>query len=149
MHMCVCVCVTCGWCRRSDCIGVVGCKCMQVAKLTKAALDVCNVDLHIILEATGKKQRDSSVRRVRLRMTEEIHMSHWRLKEKRKQRKRSVHLRLEGSIEALMSFRESVRDLNSNELRSPPSARHWNKSWETVINRSPPWLIKLLKIRTD
>lgn len=30
-----------------------------------------------------------------------------------------------------MSFRESVRDLNSNEFRSPPSARHWN------TNRTP------------
>lgn len=35
-----------------------------------------------------------------------------------------VNLRLEGSIEALISFRESVKDLNSNEFRSPPSARH-------------------------
>lgn len=37
------------------------------------------------------------------------------------------NLRLEGSIDALMSFKESVKDLNSNEFRSPPSARHWNR----------------------
>lgn len=34
------------------------------------------------------------------------------------------YLRLELSIEFLMSFRESVNDLNSNEFRSPPSAKH-------------------------
>lgn len=31
------------------------------------------------------------------------------------------------SIEFLMSFNESVNDLNSKEFRSPPSARHWKK----------------------
>lgn len=34
------------------------------------------------------------------------------------------YLRLESSIELFMSFRESVNDLNSNEFRSPPSAKH-------------------------
>lgn len=42
------------------------------------------------------------------------------------------YLRLEGSIDALMSLRESVKDLNSNEFRSPPSARHCNK-WDKII----------------
>lgn len=34
------------------------------------------------------------------------------------------YLRLESSIELFMSFRESVSDLNSNEFKSPPSAKH-------------------------
>lgn len=37
----------------SDCIGVVGSKCMQIAQLTKTTLDVCHMNLNIILEATG------------------------------------------------------------------------------------------------
>lgn len=36
----------------SDCIGVVGSKCMQIAQLTKTTLDVCHMNLNIILEAT-------------------------------------------------------------------------------------------------
>lgn len=43
-----------------------------------------------------------------------------------------IYLRLEGSIDALMSLRESVSDLNSNEFRSPPSARHCNKSGNSI-----------------
>lgn len=42
----------------------------------------------------------------------------------RRVRRAGSYLRLELSIEFLMSFRESVKDLNSNEFRSPPSARH-------------------------
>lgn len=34
------------------------------------------------------------------------------------------YLILEASIVLLISFNESVSDLNSNEFRSPPSARH-------------------------
>lgn len=44
LYVCCCTC--------SDCVGVVGSECMQVAKLTQTALDVCHMDLHVILEAT-------------------------------------------------------------------------------------------------
>ena len=37
------------------------------------------------------------------------------------------YLRFDWSIDLLMSFRESFRDLNSNEFRSPPSAKHCNQ----------------------
>lgn len=40
------------WC--SDGVGVVGGERVQVAQLTKAALDVSHVDLHVILETAGK-----------------------------------------------------------------------------------------------
>lgn len=54
---CACTCVWCGWCRCSDCIGVVGRECVQIAQLTKAALDVCHVDLDVILKATRNTKR--------------------------------------------------------------------------------------------
>ena len=46
------------------------------------------------------------------------------------------YLRLELSIELFMSFRESVNDLNSNELRSPPSAKHCSNKQTTNGNLS-------------
>lgn len=55
--LCVCTCVCCAWRRYSNCVGVVGSKCMKVAQLTKATLDVCHVDLNIILEATGNIEK--------------------------------------------------------------------------------------------
>lgn len=39
-------------CIHSVRISVVGCKCMQVAQLAKAALDVCHMDLNVVLKAT-------------------------------------------------------------------------------------------------
>lgn len=38
----------------SDRVGVVGCKGMQVSQLTQATLDVCYVDLDVVLEATAQ-----------------------------------------------------------------------------------------------
>lgn len=40
-------------------------------------------------------------------------------------------------MDALMSFKESVKDLNSNEFRSPPSARHWNREVKSVSQPFP------------
>lgn len=42
--------------RYSDCIGVVGSKCMQISQLTKATLDVRHMDLHIVLETTKNRR---------------------------------------------------------------------------------------------
>lgn len=52
------LCVWRGRGRHSDCVGVVGRKCVQVAQLTKAALDVCHVDLNIVLEATRNREKE-------------------------------------------------------------------------------------------
>lgn len=46
------------------------------------------------------------------------------------------YLRLELSIEFFISFRESVSDLNSNELRSPPSAKHCSRKHIPVRSES-------------
>lgn len=56
-RVCTCTCAWAGRCRYSDCIGVVGSECMQIAQLTKATLDVCHMDLNVILEATGNAEK--------------------------------------------------------------------------------------------
>jgi len=56
-HLCVCVRAPArggeGRCRCSDCVGVIGSKRVQIAQLTQTTLDVCHVDLNVILKATG------------------------------------------------------------------------------------------------
>lgn len=63
VHTSVCCCCCC-CCRCSHCISVVGSKCMQVAQLAQATLDVCHVDLNIILETTKKYRKDNNIRKV-------------------------------------------------------------------------------------
>lgn len=49
-------------CTCSDCVGVVGSECMQVAKLTQPTLNVCHMDLNIILEATVDRGNRRTIR---------------------------------------------------------------------------------------
>lgn len=48
-----------------------------------------------------------------------------------------THLILEGFIEFFMSLIESVKDLNSKEFRSPPSARHCKGKGSYTGYKSP------------